>query len=343
MFLAHAWRVQEGRAPDGFFLSVDKVLAWMDRGVAYVAASFLFIAGFSLVLAHRDAASRAPSLWLRGVLRRAGWLYLLSLLLFLPEHGVEFPDMLASSGILSVIAVAVVMTATALLARRSRLVLALAYAGVLGGTWLLERQEWSVSGLNAGPGGAIPLIAFSAAGALAAKLYLQRGTRALFAATAITSPIFLIALAQDAPWLALYPSTYQDHGGLAIAHWIGMSSPTRDVVQHVFWNPSTVGALGLVFPVAATSVVLLAIQKRIASSWLFRPLLLLGRHALLVFVAHYGLLGLVDLAGLRPPHGGWTLLLLASLVAACTGLSAAEESRSRKRPRPRLPVPLGNP
>jgi hypothetical protein len=343
MFLAHAWRVQDQRAPQGFFLSVDKTLAWMDRGVAYVAGSFLFIAGFSLVLAHRDTSSRGPYLWLRGVLRRAGWLYLLSLLLFLPEHGVELPDMLASSGILSVIAVAVVVTATALVAPRPQIVLALVCFAVLGGTWLLERQGWNVSGMNGGPGGAIPLIAFSAFGALAAKLYLKHGTRALFATAAVASPVFLIALAQDAPWLALYPSVYQDHGGLAIAHWLGMTSPARDIVQRVFWNPSAMGALGLVFPVVTTTAVVLAWQTTLAKSWPSRPLLLLGRHALLVFVAHYGLLGLVDLAGLRPPHGGWTLVLLAALVAACTGLSAAEESRRRKRARPRSPVPLGNP
>ena len=93
MFLAHAWRVQdhERAVPPGFVGWLDHTLAWMDRGVAYVAASFLFVAGFSLVLAQRDVASRGRKRWLLAVLRRAGWLYLLSLAMFLPEHGIECP------------------------------------------------------------------------------------------------------------------------------------------------------------------------------------------------------------------------------------------------------------
>jgi hypothetical protein len=149
--------------------------------------------------------------------------------------------------------------------------------------------------------------------------------KAVATVAAIASPGFVIALAQDDRWLALYTSVYRDHGGLAIAHFLGLTSPGPGTVSRVFWNPSTMGAVGLLSPVALTTALLLAAQNRIAPWLALRPLLLLGRHALTVFVAHYAMLGVADLAGLRPPHGVWTLLLVAALVAACTGLSAIAE------------------
>jgi uncharacterized membrane protein len=325
MFLAHAWRMQDGRAPSGALRWLDDTLAWMDRGVAYVAASFLFIAGFSLVLARRDAASRTSGAFFVGVARRAGWLYAMSLLMFLAEHGTDLPDVVASSGILSVIAVAVTTTAAAVVSARPNLALAALAAVVMAATYALEAMGLSVSGLNAGPGGAIPLVAFSAVGALTARLYLIHGVKAVASVAAIASPGFVIALAQDDRWLALYTSVYRDHGGLAIAHFLGLTSPGPGTVSRVFWNPSTMGAVGLLAPVALTTTLLLAVQNRIASWLALRPLLLLGRHALTVFVAHYAMLGVADLAGLRPPHGAWTLLLVAALVVACTGLSAIAE------------------
>jgi uncharacterized membrane protein len=325
MFLAHAWRVQDHYSPQGFGW-LDRTLAWMDRGVAYVAASFLFIAGFSLVLAHRDAIARGRTGWLLALLQRAGWLYFLSLLMFLPEHGVQWPDLLTSSGILSVIAVAVAVTATAMVSPQSNLVLAIASVAVLVVTYLLERAGLPVSGLNAGPGGAIPLVMFSTLGALCGRLYLHRGVRGLFVVCGVALPVFAAALIHDERWLAFYTSVYSDHGGLAIADWLGMTTPGTGTVSLTFWNPSALGALGLIAPVVATTAGLLAIQKRVAGSRALWPLLMLGRHALFVFVAHYGLLGLVDLSGLQPPHAGWTLVLLLALTVASVGMSVAVEA-----------------
>lgn len=331
MFLAHAWRVQDHHStpPEGVIRWLDRTLAWMDRGVAYVAASFLFIAGFSLVLAHRDALVRGNHDFLPKALRRAGWLYFLSLLMFLPEHGVELPDLLASSGILSVIAVAVALTTSAMVAPRSNLLLAALSLAILLLTYLLERGGMTVSGLNAGPGGAVPLVSFATLGALSARAYLERGVRALVLATAIASPVFAAALLHDGPWLAFYTSVYADHGGLAIADWLGMTESSDGHVSLSFWNPSAVGAIGLVAPVVATTTVLVAMQLRIATSMATWPLLILGRHALLVFVGHYALLGLVDLAGLRPPHAGWTLVLLVGLTVTSVGMAAAAEKRKQ--------------
>ncbi|HQB45807.1 MAG TPA: hypothetical protein PLV85_19510, partial [Polyangiaceae bacterium] len=228
-------------------------------------------------------------------------------------------------GILSVIAVAMVLTAAAITSSRPITALALVVGVVMAVTYGLEAMNVSVSGLNAGPGGAIPLVMFSAMGAWSAKLYLQHGVKAVAAVAMIASPGFVIALTRDEPWLALYESVYKDHGGLAIAHYLGLATPKGEIVSRVFWNPSTIGAIGLVTPVASTTALMLWKQGRVAHKAALRPLLWLGRHALMVFVAHYALLGMVDLMGLRPSHAGWTLGLWAALIALCSGMSAVAE------------------
>ncbi|MCU0692782.1 MAG: OpgC domain-containing protein [Polyangiaceae bacterium] len=72
-------------------------------------------------------------------------------------------------------------------------------------------------------------------------------------------------------------------------------------------------------------------ECRIVESAVARPLLLLGRHALLVYVAHLVLLGLLDLAGLTPPNALWTLAEVAALATACVGIARAAHWRRVRR------------
>jgi len=267
MFLAHAWRVQDhdGPVPDGAIGWLDRTLTWMDRGVAYVAASFLFIAGFSLVLAHRDALARGRSGFLGATLRRAGWLYLLSAAMFLPEHGVVWPDLVTSSGILPVIAVAVTVTAIAMSVPRPVLALTAAATLILATTYALERANLSVAGLNAGPGGAIPLVMYAAVGAVAGRVYLTGGVRPIAWAAAATTPLSVGAWLHEDAWLAYYTSVYPNHGGLAVADWFGLAQPGTHPVALSFWNPSALGALGLLAPPHAGWTLVLLVALTVAS------------------------------------------------------------------------------
>ena len=332
MFLAHAWRVQARvAAPTGPVATLDATLRFLDRGVAYVAASFLFVAGFSLVLGLAQAGAHDRTAWRNKTLLRAGWLYLLSLGLFVPEFGIELPDMLLSSGILSVICVAITGTALALLTSHPRTWLVAFGGASLAIGFVLERMDLPVSGLNAGPGGAVPLVTFSAAGALVALDYRARGLRAVINAALVLIVPFGLAWLTEQPWLAYYESTYRDHGGLAIASWLAAGAETPAMMKTQFWNPSTVGALGLLAPVCGTTAVLLAVQDRWLRGTWARPLLLLGRHALLVYVSHLLLLGLVDLAGLRPPNAVWTLVLWVALILSCIAMAAGVDWNRRRR------------
>ncbi|MBX3183129.1 MAG: DUF1624 domain-containing protein [Polyangiaceae bacterium] len=169
MFAVHTKRIAAPPSADmsGAPRALDTALVWLMRAEPYIAASFVFLVGFSLVLARRAArVSGTDPRW--RALRRAGWLYLLSVGLFLLQFGWQWPDAITSSGILSVIAVSIVVVSVALGSRAPRRWLAAIGALTLGGGVLLEAWGRGVSGLDAGPGGAIPLVFMSTLGALCA-------------------------------------------------------------------------------------------------------------------------------------------------------------------------------
>ena len=325
MFLAHAWRMTRSRSSSHVFGAVDAALAWMDRGVAYVAASFLFISGFSLVLSYKKAMRCSPPrtrlAFMAGVLRRSGGLYFLAVLMFVAEHGTDLPDLLASPGILSVIAIASTLTAASMMSSEPKTTLAFLAVALIAVAYVLEATGSFVSGVNAGPGGAVPLAAFAPIGAIAASLHFLKGGRGLIWFTAMAIPLFIIAIVDADSWLVLHSSTYRNHEGLAIADYLRLVKPSEGSTSSVFWNPSTLGALGLVAPVLLTATALLTCQyalvKSIVLHTVTRPLFVLGRHALVAYLSHYVMLGIAELAGLRPTHGGWTILMVLGLVCAC--------------------------
>jgi len=329
MFLAHAWRMQSSSTSANPFLWIDRTLRELDRGVAYVAASFLFLAGYSLVLA-RNSSTQSNFCFFLGILRRSGWLYLIAILMFIAEHGTDLPDLAASPGILSMIAVALVITSAGILCPRPILALASISITVVTATFILESLGYAVSGLNSGPGGAIPLIAYSTLGAICAILQMGQRTRSLMVIAAASFPVFIFALLSSSSWLALYPSTYSYHGGLAIASLLGFGANHSGHIVRVFWNPSTIGTIGLVFPVLLTTTVLVSLERIPLMLRLCRPVLKLGRHSLLAFLAHYALLGSAELCQFKPSHGGWTLSMTLILTLTCWG-AAEIFDRIRRR------------
>lgn len=315
MFVVHAYRLEPGRRHVGLAERSLAALLWAEP---YIAASFLFVVGMSLVLS-REHARGPRGAWLVRLVRRAAGLYALSMLLFIAHYGFELPDLLVSSGILSAIALAIALVGACLATERSATWLGVASLVVLGVTAWLDRAGVTVSGLDGGPGGAFPLLAFACLGAIVCLWYRQRGARALGIATAIAAVVSLAALATRAPWTTLQTSTYTDHGGeIALLH-LGAHGGARVPVE--FWNHSAVGALGLALPLVATTWALVAVGRvRLGA-----PLELVGRHALGAYVMHLFVLGAIDLAGVTPPTAAWTWALVAGLFAGAMALSAALE------------------
>lgn len=329
MFVVHAFRLQapRSRSSGGALEALLELFMWAEP---YVAATFLFVAGISLVLSKRKAKSTA--VWLRKLALRALGLYALSVLLFVAQFGVDLPDLLASSGILSAIAVAIVLTGLMLASPKPNWTLAALGIATVGVGSYLEATARTVSGLNGGPGGAVPLIAFTAFGALLARLVQRRGKRALGWVIALTAPLCAFAVFSHAAWTQNVVSRYADLGGqLAVtALWDPELLARAPHSAVVFWNHSVVGVAGLLLPLSASLAVALFAPKRAFAARGFGPVLLVGRHALAVYVMHLGVLGVLDVAGVTPPSAAWTWVTIAALFALAVAVAFVLERRPQR-------------
>lgn len=330
MFVVHARRLQPSLTRTGtgpaeasleFFMNIEP----------FVASSFLFVAGYSLVLSRRRATE--PRAWFRRMLRRAAGLYAISVGLFVLQYGVDLPDLLLSSGILSVIAVAIVVIAAALRGPNAALPLVGVSVLTLGVTAALESTRSAVSGLNAGPGGAFPLLAHAALGALAAEWVIRHGRRAPWIVAAATLPLTAAAIALDARWTGEFVSHYRAlDGRVAVLSLFDPAFATAPREAITFWNHSTWGALALVMPLFASLALALEVPQRAADVRPLAPALLVGRHALLAYVAHLCVLGLLDVSGLAPPGSVATWLLIIGLCALSVIIAWAVERWPLRRP-----------
>ncbi|MGE3672237.1 MAG: heparan-alpha-glucosaminide N-acetyltransferase domain-containing protein, partial [Polyangiaceae bacterium] len=178
MFAVHARRIQAGHGDGALERAADVALRFLMRIEPYIAASFLYLVGFSLLLSWSASASRVseaerPELarrWRARMFKRAAWLYALSVGLCLPQFGLQWPATFVSSGILSVIALAIVCCAALLTFSGGRRVAWPLCVLVLLVTSGLHFAPLGVSGINAGPGGTFPLLAASLLGMQSSSL-----------------------------------------------------------------------------------------------------------------------------------------------------------------------------
>jgi uncharacterized membrane protein len=332
MFVVHARRVQD---PISGGTPLDRIIDGVMAIEPYIAASFLFVAGVSLVLSYERAADRRR--WLLRMTRRAAGLYLLAIALFVMQFGVDLPDLLASPGILSAIGIAIVVVAASLTHRRADLVLGVSAVVVLALTVALERAKLSISGLNAGPGGTFPLLAHAQCGALLARAFRRRGISAVVKICAACLVPFVGVVASGAAWTTTHVSMYTDlRGRTAIAALLSAEG-LGDVVRGVsFWNHSAAGAIALLFPLAASLLLALALPQALARVRAAAAALALGRHALAAYVAHLVLLGMVELSGLAPVNAAQTWILVFALAVATWALARGLDHFRRRRPLPAL-------
>jgi uncharacterized membrane protein len=325
MFIVHTKRLQPRAEPT----IVERSLRFFMWTEPYIAASFLFIAGVSLALAHEKAGVSVAG----KVLWRALGLYLLAVALFVPQYGPELPDLIASPGILSAIALAIAVGSLALASPSPDLALCLAGAAVWSITAWLDHSGTTVPGLNAGPGGAFPIVVFTLIGALIWRVWRRSGGRGLGVISAVSAGLFVGVLAIDSSWITERASMYRVHGGQLALFDLG-SNAARAPVR--FWNHSAVGTLGLILPLTLSLGAWLVVGRRLAGSRVIAPCLLLGRHALAAYVAHLGLLGVAELSGLSPSTPARTWVVVATLTATSLAVAWAIELR-RAGTRPGTP------
>lgn len=317
MILAHAARVQQPLRPDSL---LDGPLLAVLRIEPIISALFLFIAGFSLVLS-RERSRETPRQWLQRTGSRMGTLYALSVLFFLADRGVQWPDLLVSSGVLAVIAAGVASCAWALVSpapgyRLSGLTLA-----ALAITALLDSERWSLTGLNAGAGGLLPLIALAWLGGLTGLIHRRWPDNGLPLLLGLSLVVGLIALAAPFPWIThplslhrIYPGDRIDSVLCSLQDALGFYRGPVTQTQVAFWNH------GWIFPLRALPLLVLGLilflgTVKTLNSPVTRFLDWMGRQALNLYILHLLLLAGLEVSHLHPATGWQTLLVVAAILA----------------------------
>ncbi|MCC6216688.1 MAG: DUF1624 domain-containing protein [Polyangiaceae bacterium] len=285
------------------------------RGEPWVAAAFALLAGASVVLALGAGRTLA---WLA---QRAAVLWLLSVGLFVAQYGLALPDLVLSSGILSALAVSTLVVGAALRAPSPRFALAVALGATLALAWALERAAVGWSGVDGGPGGAVPLLAFAILGALAATGEpLRRPRRAALGALA-AAPLALGAAALGLRLTTTRTSWYPRVDTVAAFEIFSPGYFDRDAVPLAFWNHSVAGVVVLAPLLLAPLALALRGREVARTVGVLRVSALLGRHALFVYVAHLAALGVASGFGLAPRDaveawGAWGALLALAWAGA---------------------------
>jgi uncharacterized membrane protein len=342
MFVVHASRIERVRVPPaGFAELCDRVVGAFRWAEPLIAAAFLFIAGYSLVLSHLGSSSRRE--WLVKIGRRCALLYALSVALFVPQYGIVSPDLLVSSGVLSAIALSIAIAGLCLITNRPGVALLGAAAVVLAATAWLDASGATVTGLNAGPGGAFPLVAFTLVGAaMARRVHAGKvsgrqaspglpDVRALIAIELFLLTVAAVVLVAGAPWLTERVSLYPAASASSVLGELLRGEQPGTAMPIAFWNHSALGALALLAPLGAALIGVLVVQRALPGRRLLAPLLLLGRSALLAYVTHLLVLGLLDAVDLAPQSAPGTLGLVLLLAAFCGALGHLVERRAAAR------------
>ena len=304
MIVVHTTRVTLPSAPESAFGACASQLE------PAVSVAFLWLVGWSLERAY-ERASHSGTEWRRwyaSALLRATTLYFIGTLLFVLQYGVEAPDVWASPDVLGTIAWAIVLSGA---------LSPLGRWGLIGGTVatlvlsvVIEARGFHVSGVNAGPGAALPLVGVACVGACHGRTSKDRAPSSwLWAGLGLVAGT--VALAVPGELVDLQPSGYKG------------TQLTPGAAPPWFWNHTVKGILLYGGGVAVGAAMFS--RSRGSGSWA-APLRLLGRHALVSYVGHLLVLGVMD-RWLGLPSGWPGLVSVAlGLGIAFVGIAMALES-----------------
>lgn len=285
-----------------------------------ISALFLFIAGFSLVLSRRHAHETSLH-WLQRVGRRMGTLYGISVLFALADQGVQWPGVLVSSGVLGIIAVGVFSAGAMLVSPRPWHLLTMATVLGTAATWWLDDSRLSVTGLNAGAGGMLPLVTLAWLGTLAGLIHQRWQMNGLGIALGVTLPLALLALLADAPWVTypsseilMYPGDRLQSVLFSLQDLLGLYDGTARQVLVKYWNHGWIFALR-VLPVLLLGLMLSLSLIPVARNPVLVFLEWMGQQALNLYILHLVLLALLVVAGVNPVYGWQTLLVVMIIIA----------------------------
>lgn len=341
MLVVHTGRIAHNGANNSAFRAC---LTWFEPSIS---VAFLWLVGWSLqrsyssrVVAGGLLASQTGTAWRRWYLScvfRAATLYAMGVALFLLQYGVQSPDLWASPDILSTIGWAILLVG---------MLLPLGTQGLLGGAVALlallatvQIGGVDVSGVNAGPGATVPLVAIACVGACHGLTCNGEAERHATLSEKSQPEKSQVLWALGGVFCALS----------------ALGLPGRLVDQHAsryangtvwFWNHTLSGIAlygGAVVAVATAFAPLGRIRPQMSlweGAWA-APLSLLGRHALLTYVGHLLVLGAVDRWLSLHRHWLTFVTLSLGLLGAFMGIAMVVESKHARRAQQTLRQHLG--
>lgn len=324
MMAAHSIRIQNNfpqlAAKQTAATPFDHFLLWFIDIEPIISAMFLFIAGFSLTLSFaklKQPQSYRP--WLVKITQRAATLYLIAMLFFLAEYGLQWPDFLISAGVLGTIALSIALSAALLCYGRGAKGLVMATVVVLGTTYVLETQRWQITGLNAGAGGHFPLIVMGFLGTLYGMAYQRFGDNGLFGGILLAAIVGLLFMVVDYPNTFVYKSHFSWYTDdptrqlwQSLVHLFQQTPPDSYRVSG-FWNHASVFPLRYSIVIMVVLVLFIKLINR-SRHPAIRFLDALGSYGLTIYVYHLIVLAGVEVSGFKPQTGWQTLLVILALM-----------------------------
>ena len=320
----------------------DAHVAWNDLSMLVeplTAALFLALVGAGLVFSWRNTSADA-STWSWRMVRKAGGLWLIMLVMFTVEKGPNWPESFTGTGILALIAWTMLLTIPMVTARRPWV--PLLGALVVGGAVLLtiDPMKTPILLLNAGRFPWIPGALFTVCGALAA-LVLVGASRRSRVALALVGLVLLVVPLLFASFEELYTFPLgRDHSwtkvwrgdGFEVIGGLLRGDELRWYKARSF-NPSREAVPFILGCMAALYLVQIPLRRPLESR-VGRAILSIGRHSLGVYVLHLALIAvLVGIFGagrfLRTPVAAAGTLL--GIAAVCYVFSWARDRQARRK------------
>lgn len=320
MFTTHLRRLQEmsGVKEDPWPL-LRATLDFLMLIEPFTLALFLFVAGFSTVLAHDSGQSAGFRASLSRIGKRVLYLIAISSVLFVFEWGPQWPEVIVSSGPLLVIGISILCVHLCISCPKPLIALGFSSLMVLAATYGLNLTKSYIAGINIGNGGLIPSVVFAiygGAAAIAVRLQTQKAKLTFLALILLTA---IAGFTLSGPWRTVQTLHFTRYGREPhLVAWIsGYFSGMLPTPIHIgFWHYTFAASLRMALPLFVALAVALG-----ASNWQHRalkPILFLGRNALNAYVFHSVVLGLLYFFRAFPRNSAATFGYVVALSVVTT-------------------------
>lgn len=312
MFITHAYRLYLGGNPS---INLEDPLYRMLNFFAliepYTSASFLFLVGISVSLTQERKN-------LKSYFNRALQLYIISFFLFIFEKGWQFPTIIVSSGILSTISFSLVISALLTKIKQKNL-LAVNFVISFFSLFLLaylSKYQISISGLNSGPGGVLPLFLFSIWGLFFGNyIKTKELSKNLLLGSFVCIPSFFI----DYPWIFRFKESYKMYfNDPNLFSWLKYLTSNYEFQSQYFlyWNHSSLGFIRILFFILTTTFLLNLINKKIQKNPVSIYLSIIGEKALWGYIMHLIVIGSLFYFELFIPSSAltWGFIFILTLI-----------------------------